>query len=278
MTAAAITPCAPVRLRARDWLALQALALWPHGAYLVERALDGSDDPLGLLALAAAAGLVAWQADAWRLVPRLRWLALAIALTLAANAAWVLAVPALAAGVLAALALGASLAAWWPAPALAARPLAPLIGLLLLALPLIASLQFYIGYPLRVMTAEASSWALQAAGLDAWRSGASMQVSGRLVIVDAPCSGVQLAWWGYFTACASAAVSSLRDLQFLRRLPIVGVLVMLANVARNSVLVALEARPDGLSAPLHQAIGLAALALTCLGVGALMARRAGEAS
>lgn len=275
MSAAAITACAPVRLRARDWLALQALALWPHGAYLVERAIDGSDDPLGLLALAAAAGLVAWQADAWRLVPRLRWLAVAIVLTLAANAAWVLAVPALAAGVLAALALGASLAAWWPAPALAARPLTPLIGLLLLALPLVASLQFYVGYPLRVVTAEASSWALQLAGLDALRSGASMQLGGRLVIVDAPCSGVQLAWWGYFTACAAAAVSSLRDAQFLRRLPIVGVLVLLANVVRNSVLVALEARPDGLSAPLHQAIGLAALALVCLGVGALMARRVG---
>jgi exosortase/archaeosortase family protein len=276
MSAAALTACAPVRLRARDWLALQALALWPHGAYLVERALDGSDDPLGLLALAAAVGVVAWQADRLRLVPRLRWLALAIALTLAANAAWVLAVPALAAGVLATLALGASLAAWWPAATLAPRPLAPVVGLLLLALPLVASLQFYVGYPLRVVTAEASSWALQAAGIDALRSGASMQVSGRLVIVDAPCSGVQMAWWGYFTACVSAAVSPLREAGFLRRLPAVGAIVLLANVVRNSLLVALEARPEGLSSTAHQAIGLAALTLACLGVHTWMARRAGE--
>jgi exosortase/archaeosortase family protein len=276
MSAAALTTCAPVRLRARDWLALQALALWPHGAYLIERALDGSDDPLGLLALLAAAGLVAWQADALRLVPRLRWLALAIVLTMAANAAWVVAVPALAAGGLAALALGASLAAWWPAPAIAARPLAPVIGLLLLALPLVASLQFYVGYPLRVVTAEASSWALQAAGIDALRSGASMQVDGRLVIVDAPCSGVQLAWWGYFSACAAAAVSPLRDARFVRRLPIVGAIVLLANVARNSVLVALEARPEGLSTTAHQAVGLVALTLVCVSVGWLMAQRAAE--
>lgn len=276
MSAATLTACAPVRLRAGDWLALQALALWPHGAYLVERALDGSDDPLGLLALATAAGVVAWRSEALRLVPRLRWLALAIGLTIAANLAWVLALPALAAGVLAMLALGASLAAWWPAAAVSARPLAPVVGLLLLALPLVASLQFYVGYPLRVVTAEASSWALQSVGIDALRSGASMQVDGRLVIVDAPCSGVQMAWWGYFTACAIAAMSRLGNTDFLRRLPLVGVLVLLANVARNSVLVALESQSDAPSALTHPAIGLVALALVCLGVGALMARRAGE--
>ncbi len=266
MSLARTLPCTPVRLSSIDWLALQTLALWPHGAYLIERALDGSDDPLGLFALAAAGLLVARQARQLRLSPRLGWLSASILLGLGANVAWVLAAPALLAGMLAAGALSAALAAWWPA----GRPLAPLAGLLLLALPLIASLQFYVGWPLRVFTAELSSWGLQVAGLEAARSGASMLVNGRLVIVDAPCSGVQMAWFGYFAACASAAWTGLADGRFVRRLPLVGAAVLAVNVLRNSVLVALEARPEGLSSVAHQAIGLVCLAAVCVAVFELM--------
>ncbi|MFT4267587.1 MAG: MYXO-CTERM sorting domain-containing protein, partial [Xenophilus sp.] len=42
------------------WLAAQALALWPTWRWMAARLADGSDDPLGLLALAALAAL-AWQ-------------------------------------------------------------------------------------------------------------------------------------------------------------------------------------------------------------------------
>ena len=266
MSLAQTIPCTPVRLSAIDWLALQALVLWPHGAYLVERALDGSDDPLGLLALVALAAFVARQARELRLSPRLPWLWAGVSIALTANAAWVLGAPALAAGVLAALALAAALSAWWPAR----RPLAPLVGLLLLGLPLVASLQFYVGWPLRVVTAEASARALQVFGFDAIREGASMLVNGRLLIVDAPCSGVQMAWLGYFAACACAAWHALPYGAFVRRLPLVGAIVLATNVLRNSVLVALEARPEGLSALAHQGIGLACLAAATVAVCALM--------
>ncbi len=87
----------------------------------------------------------------------------------------------------------------------ARAPRLPLAGLALLALPLLASLQFYAGYPLRVLTAELSAWAAAGRGLAAERSGAAMVVNGHLVIVDAPCSGVQMAWLAYFAACAVAA-------------------------------------------------------------------------
>ena len=80
---------------------------------------------------------------------------------------------------------------------------APVLGLSLLSLPLLASLQFYAGYPLRVVTAEASRWLLPPASASQ-RSGASLLVNGQLVIVDAPCSGVQMLWLGYFTACVVA--------------------------------------------------------------------------
>ena len=42
------------------WLAAQAAALWPTWVWSARRMVDGSDDPLGMLALGGLA-LVAWQ-------------------------------------------------------------------------------------------------------------------------------------------------------------------------------------------------------------------------
>jgi exosortase/archaeosortase family protein len=262
---AQIVACRPSYLSPLGWLGLQALALWPHGAWVVRRVRDGSDDPLGLAALAVLALLL------WRLAPRLRvapqtgWLAGAAALTIAANALLFIAPP-LFAALVASLALAAGLMAWLPA----AGTRAPLAGLLVLALPLIASLQYYGGYPLRVLTAQLSTWALQLAGIAAERAGAAMTVRGQLVIVDAPCSGVQMAWMAYFCACAFAALAGLHDAAFVRRLPFVGLLVLAGNVLRNTVLVALEVRPQGLDATLHESIGIAVLAAVCTAVIATM--------
>lgn len=254
-------PTGLAALPAGAWLALQAAALWPHAAWATGRMSDGSDDPLGLAAIAMGAILLA------RLAPDLRdraqpgWLAASLALTAGATAAlWSL--PPLAAALLAALAFGAALAAWLPEQA----PRLSLAGLALLALPLLASLQFYAGYPLRLLTAQLSTWALQAAGMDAATSGAAMTVAGRLVIVDAPCSGVQMAWLGYFCAFAAAGWVGLRDGALLRRLPVVGLIVMAGNVVRNSVLVALESRPEGLGAGAHEAIGFVVLSVVCSAV------------
>jgi exosortase/archaeosortase family protein len=264
--------CRPVWIAPIGWLALQAAALWPHGVWVVRRAFDGSDDPLGL----AAALLLAWLV--WRVAPRLRphprlpWLALAASMTALATAASTFAPP-LVGALLAVLALSAALVAWLPAGV--AR--VPLAGLAVLALPLVSSLQFYVGYPLRALTAQLSAWGLQAVGIDAARSGASMLVRGQLVIVDAPCSGVQMAWIAYFVACGVAAMTRQRDARFVRRLPLVGVLVLVGNTLRNGVLVALESRPQGLSAGVHEAIGLVALLAVCALVVRVMDREAAHA-
>lgn len=269
MSAAVLAPvaCRPTYLAPAAWLALQAAALWPHGAWMLARVRDGSDEPLGLAALAVLLMLLATRVHTLRIAPHTGWLAAGVLLTLAANAA-LLAAPPLACALLAALALAAALMAWLPARS----PRAPLAGLVLLALPWIASLQYYGGYPLRVVTAQASAALLQLAGVAAERSGTAMLVQGRLVIVDAPCSGVQMAWMAWFCACTVAALVSLRDADFLRRLPWIGLLVLVGNVLRNTVLVALESRPQGLAGALHEGIGLAALALVCAAVVGVIAK------
>jgi exosortase/archaeosortase family protein len=259
------------RTPAAGWLALQFAALTPTWAWMVQRMRDGSDDPLGLVALVALAAL-AWQCRReLRASPRLGWLALAgigtvLATLLRFGLGLVPALPPLAAGLVAVLALACGLLAFLPRR-VAALPVA---GLAVLALPLLSSLQFYAGYPLRVVTAEASRWLL-APGFDVAREGTSLMVDGRLVIVDAPCSGVQMVWLGYFTACAVALWARRSDRAFLGRLPMVGLLVLGGNIVRNSVLVAFEGAGHALAPWAHNALGLFVLAVVCCAIARLMA-------
>jgi exosortase/archaeosortase family protein len=242
------------------WLALQAAASWTHWRWAAARVMDGSDDPLGVVALLVLVVAVIRWAPALRGEPRPGWLVAALALSVASTAA-VFVWPPLAGALLAALALACGLAAFLPA----GRPVLPLAGLALLALPLVSSLQFYAGYPLRVVTAQLSTSLLRAAGFVAERSGAAMTVDGRLVLVDAPCSGVQMVWMAYFCACAVGVFTAVDERRWLRRLPCIGVIVLAGNTLRNSVLVAWQSR-GAVSEAAHQAVGLAALAAVCTAV------------
>lgn len=242
-------------------LAMIGIALWPQWQWLAARMQDGSDNPLGLLAAAALLGLALWHAPSSLRQPlRLRWL-------IAAGGVFVMAVlsqhqmPALVSALWALLCV---VSLW-----LAVRPshlaALPIVGLTVLALPLIASLQFYAGYPLRIAVAEVSRWLLLP-WFDVSRTGAALQIDGQWILVDAACSGVQMAWWGYATACISALVLRLPNRRFLLRLPLVGALVLAGNIVRNAVLVALQADGQILPSWLHEGIGLTALLLVCLGI------------
>ena len=276
------------RAPAALWLALQTAALWPTLRWMAARLQDGSDDPLGLLALGALLALAWGLRRDLRAAPHLPWLMVALGGTLAATLLRGVA-PALVTSLVGVLAWAAGLLAFlpatrlgamraqggvlWPAPRLAVGRF-PVLGLAVLALPLIASLQFYAGYPLRVLTAEASRWLL-APWFAVLREGSSLNVNGVLVIVDAPCSGVQLAWAGYFTACVVALWAGRSDRAFALRLPVVGAAVLLGNVLRNSVLVALEAGP-GAARWVHEGVGLLALGAVCALIAWGIGRGAGH--
>jgi exosortase/archaeosortase family protein len=258
------------------WLLLPALALWPVWHWSVRRMSDGSDDPFGIVALSALS-LMLWRerrqlSDA----PRLPWLLLTLLLCAATGLApgfppllrAVVAVLALFAGVLALRAPGQALLAW--------------LGLGLLALPIMSSLQFFIGYPLRVLTAEVSAWLLRAGGLEVLRQGSTLEVAGQLVMVDAPCSGIQMAWVAYFTAFATAAWLRMGDRELLRRLPLLGVLILAGNILRNSLLILQETGRLDWPSWMHEGtgllvfVGVCALVLRYVAAGAASAPRAIE--
>src|SRR5262249_56914005 len=76
------------------------------------------------------------------------------------------------------------------------RPPVAFWGLVALALPVLPSLQFTLGYPMRVVSATLSVGLLQAHGLMVARQGTFLVWRGELIQFDAPCSGVNMLWAG----------------------------------------------------------------------------------
>jgi len=239
----------------RVWrlLGLLLASLWPHGVWLARRLTDGSDEPWGLLALVTVLALVV-RARRELIMPTRAALVASGALAALAALLSFLVPPIFAAG-LAMLALAVFITL-----ALPRRPAAPMVTLLLLALPVIASLQFYLGFPLRLATAHAAAPLLALGGVEAQASGAALLWQGRTILVDPPCAGIGMLWVGSW---AAALLSYLNDASARRTLIngcFAAVVVFAANVLRNVLLFFPEAGLVPAPAWLHPAIGLAAFA------------------
>jgi len=232
-------------------------AMWPHWHWMLRRLTDGSDEPWGALALLTVTALLV-QARREMQVPTRAALVASSALAVIA-ALLTFAVPPIFAAGAAMLALASFITA-----ALPQRPVAPIFMLLLLALPIIASLQFYFGYPLRLATAHAATLLLAIVGIDANAAGAALLWNGRTILVDPPCAGIAMLWVGAW----SAALLSYLSGASARRTVINGLFaaaaVFLANVLRNALLFFPEAGLVLASAQLHTMIGLAAFTAALL--------------
>ncbi len=245
------------------WLLLVLLAaLWPHGLWMLRRLTDGSDEPWGVLALLTVAALVL-RARLEIAMPSRAALAASAALAVLA-AALTFIVPSIFAAAAAMLALGTFITS-----ALPRRPAAPIFTLLLLALPLIASLQFYLGYPLRLATAHAAAPVLALLGIDAAATGAALAWNGQTILVDPPCAGIGMLWVGAWIAALLSYLNGASTRRTFANGCFAAVVVFAANVLRNALLFFPEAGLLPSSAWLHSAIGLAAFAAAVLPILAL---------
>ena len=240
-------------------MAALCAALWPVWGWFAAGSLDASNDYTGLLA-AANAVVMLWRAPA--APPVTQPLALPAALLALYAAATAAGVAPGTASPLAALAL-ASLASAWR---LGRRMDAALLALCVLALPLAASLQFYCGYPLRVVAGELSAALLRMSGIGVVREGAMLAWDGQLIAIDAPCSGVKMLWAGLYLACALAASYRLPAWRTLAALLLAGVAVVAANGLRAAALFHTETGLVVLPPWAHQGSGVVCFIAAALGI------------
>jgi exosortase/archaeosortase family protein len=137
-------------------------------------------------------------------------------------------------------------------------------GLLALSLPVIATAQFYCGYPLRILAAEASVATLRALHFVVTREGSMLHWRGETIMVDAPCSGVRMLWFGLYLAATIAAWNKLDNLRSALVFVAALALVVGANVIRATALFFKEAHIIALPEWTHAGIGVALFTLAAL--------------
>lgn len=248
-------------LRRQPWLLLAAHAacFWPVWQWYVQRMNDGSDEPWALAALGAAV-LLSWPRTGLRLVERDTLLATGTALTMVYAVLAPFAPP-----LVRALAALSALGCVWISLS-GARERAPaVIGLLALSVPVIASLQFYAGYPLRIVTAGGATALLNLFGGDVMREGTNMMSGGHLVIVDAPCSGVRMMWTAAALCCVLAGLRNRLSWTGLAvSLLLVAPIVLVANAVRAALLFLIETAAEPPPPVLHAGVGVVTFVLVAV--------------
>jgi len=147
--------------------------------------------------------------------------------------------------------------------AFGARPPVAFWGLVALALPVLPSLQFTLGYPMRVISAALAVGLLQAHGLMVARKGTFLVWRDEMVQFDAPCSGVSMLWAGLLLTLMGCVWLRLSALKVMLAATLSVALALACNVLRASSLFYVEtglvARAPGWW---HDGIGIAAFVLS----------------
>jgi exosortase len=234
--------------------ALIVFSIWPVWVWIAGRAASDPGDAWGVLSLTTAVALL-WRdrantyqqsggaAGHARRLWRARRPALTITLMLIYAVSYPF-VPPLVRALIAMSALGAACGSL------------SITGLLLLAVPIVPTLNFYLGYPLRVVVGEAASMLLRMNGFAVVRDGATLLWNGQQMSIDAPCSGVKMLWTGMYLACTLAAFLRLSALRTIVLGALAFLIVMIANVFRATALFYAESGVGAQAQAAHDAIGI----------------------
>lgn len=245
-------------------LTMQLAAFWPVWHWYAVRALDASDDAWGPAALVTAL-LFAWHnksEDKVKIGTALLLPALLI-LIYALSYSFLSPLPR-AIIAITSLAMTISVLRWGKSLHLG------FCGLLLLSLPLLASLQFYLGFPLRVLTAQLAAPLLQLGSFTVAREGTCLSWNGKLILIDAPCSGVKMLWTGLYLVCALACYYRLDARRTVVATVLALALIIVGNTFRAVGLFYIEAGVLTLPAWAHEGLGVAIFLLTAAGIARVM--------
>jgi len=222
-------------------LILLLVAFWHSLYWFITRTADNSDEPWGLISLSTVLILVilSWNRktsffNAGKLVPICVVLIALYCICFAM-------VPPLVRCLIAVCAAGVVL---WTRCMPGRRNALALFGFLILSSPVLASLQFFVGFPLRLFITNITAAIMQLSGTAVTVAGTSFEHQNQLILVDSPCSGINMLWAGLyfcFVLCWTKHLSTLRSFLLLC-VSVIGVL--LTNVARATIMVYIEILRD----------------------------------
>jgi exosortase/archaeosortase family protein len=240
-------------------LGLQLLAFWEVWHWYVTRAVYSWDQPWGVVAFVAAILFLIVSRKPLPRNERSLWLPATLILVYAAT---YFVLPPLARALIAftAVAVTASLLRFGKAFH------AGLFGLFYLSLPTIPTLQFFGGYPLRIVVAELTAPILRMGGFSVVAEGTCLNWSGQLIWIDAPCSGIKMLWVGLFLTFVVLCFHELPLRKTLMLMPLVGIVIMAANVFRAVALFYIEAGVLDFPAWSHEYAGVIAFVLEAVGI------------
>lgn len=242
-------------------LAALIAAFWPAWGWISVRAMDDSGDTWELLSLATVILLLASTPTRTQRDGAVTAIPIVLLATYAVMYPFL---PPLLRACIAVTAIAALCSDMW----FGKRMEPSLLGLLLLALPVIASLNFYLGYPLRVVVGTAAQALLQMNGFAVIREGTLLNWNGQSISIDAPCSGVKMLWAGLYMSFTLAAFLRLDG----RRTMLLGAvavgIVLLANVMRTAALFFVEAGIMVVHEGWHAGIGVTVFLFAALAVAA----------
>jgi exosortase/archaeosortase family protein len=240
-------------------LGVQLLAFWQVWHWYVTRAVYSWDQPWGVLALIAAIGFLIVSRQP---LPRNERSLMFPAILILVYAATYFVLPPLLRATIAFTAVAATLSLLRFGKAFHAG----LFGLVYLSLPTIPTLQFFGGYPLRIVVAELTAPILRGAGFAVVAEGTCLNWAGHLIWIDAPCSGIKMLWVGLFLTFAVLCFYELPLRKTLLLMPLVGIVIMGANVFRAVALFYIEAGVLDLPAWSHEYAGVIAFVLEATGI------------
>jgi len=157
------------------------------------------------------------------------------------------------------------------------RPPVAFWGLVALALPVVPSLQFMLGYPMRLVSAALTVGLLQAHGLAVSQQGTFLVWRDELIQFDAPCSGVSMLWAGLLLTLMGCVLFRFGLIKVMVSVALSLVLAIACNVLRATSLFYVEAGlvPHA-QAWWHEGIGIAAFTLSAAVTLWLLTRLRGQ--
>lgn len=227
-------------------------AFWPVWLWYGQRLCDQSDEPLGIVALITLLGLIAYQqskaSSAAKAIPTETTISASILTNTNTS------IPVALTAMLGLYGLSLFLAPKLISAALALITLAFALSyilrrhlnsghwiLLLLSLPLVASLNFYLGYPLRLLVAQCAVSLLSINGFPVIAEGTSLLWHNQLIEIDAPCSGIKMLWAALYMAAVQLSLRNSKPTQAMLYLILATTSAVFANVLRVTSLFYLEA-------------------------------------